>query len=215
MDNDNKRFCECGCGKIIKKDKKFVHGHNKSMLGKKHSEETKLKISKKKKGCTPWHKGKKDVYSKEVLKQMSDSHKGKMIGEDNHFYNKKHSEETKSKISLSNKGKTPWNKGKKLSKEHREKLIINSIKRMKKVGANGYCKDFDKELKDFIRERDSYECQDCNMGQDKHFEKWNCKLSVHHKDGDKLNTEHGNLISLCKSCHTKADYNLTLEILVR
>lgn len=44
------------------------------------------------------------------------------IGKDNPFYGKKHSEETKAKISESRKGKPAWNKGKHLSEEWREKI---------------------------------------------------------------------------------------------
>jgi group I intron endonuclease len=66
-------------------------GQNGWMTGKKHTEETKEKISK------------------------------KLKGENNPFYGKKHSDETKKKISNSIKESDEWNKKIK-SKEHRNKL---------------------------------------------------------------------------------------------
>ena len=41
-----KKFCECGCGKEVKK--RFVHGH--TMVGRKFSEEHKRKIGESNKG---------------------------------------------------------------------------------------------------------------------------------------------------------------------
>lgn len=41
-----------------------------------------------------------------------------MSGEKNPFYGKKHSEETKRKLSESHKNKIPWNKGKKIKEVH-------------------------------------------------------------------------------------------------
>lgn len=52
-----------------------------------------------KKGSSPWHKGKKGVYSEETLKKFSEARKGR----------------------------TPWNKGKKLSAEHCFALSISHI----------------------------------------------------------------------------------------
>lgn len=48
---------------------------NKNMLGKKHSEESKRKMSEALKGKTSWNKGKK--FSDEARQKMSESHKGK------------------------------------------------------------------------------------------------------------------------------------------
>ena len=50
-------------------------GKGNPNYGKTHSPETRKKISKSNKGQIPWSKGKKGVYSKKVLKKMSESHK--------------------------------------------------------------------------------------------------------------------------------------------
>jgi len=50
-----KKLCACGCGNEVKPNLKkgivpdFIHGHNKPMLNKHHSEETKNKISRREK----------------------------------------------------------------------------------------------------------------------------------------------------------------------
>jgi hypothetical protein len=72
---------------------------SESAKGRIKSEEHKLKISASLKGRIkseePWNKGKKKIYSQEALQKMSESHKGNknMLG-------KKHSEESKQKMSL-------------------------------------------------------------------------------------------------------------------
>jgi hypothetical protein len=74
------------------------------------------------KGHVPWNKGKTDVYSEEVIKIMSDSAKLRS-GEKGSFWGKKHSEETRRKISEGrNKGLSagsivPWNRNKIISQK--------------------------------------------------------------------------------------------------
>ena len=49
----------------IIKNQTFV-GHNNPMYGKKHSKESKIKMSEIKKGFVPWNKGLKNCYSEET-----------------------------------------------------------------------------------------------------------------------------------------------------
>ena len=56
--------------------------------------------------------------SEETRKKMSEKRKG----ENNSFYGKHHSEETKRKISEANKGKQSWSKGKHCSEETKRKM---------------------------------------------------------------------------------------------
>ncbi len=71
-------------------------------LGMKHSDETKKKMSEIKRG-EPWNKGKKGLQmcSDETKKKMSESRKG----DGNSFYGKKHTQESKNKISNKAKGR--------------------------------------------------------------------------------------------------------------
>lgn len=53
-------------------------------------------------------------HSEETKKRISKSRKGKCVGKDNFNYGKAKSEEVRKKISQSKKGHIPWNKGLKL-----------------------------------------------------------------------------------------------------
>lgn len=63
--------------------------------------------------------------------------------------------------------------------------------------------DFTKTLKERIRTRDNYQCQECNTYQ-KNLKR---KLDVHHIDYNKENCIEWNLIALCKSCHSETNFN--------
>lgn len=81
-----------------------------------------------------WNKGKKGLYkhSEETLKKLSEAHKGKQTGENNGMYGKKHSEETRLKMSIDRKGRkvseetrrklSAVNTGRKLTEEQKEKF---------------------------------------------------------------------------------------------
>lgn len=68
------------------------------------------------------------------------------------------------------------------------------------ISAEPYCFDWNSsEFKEYIFERDEYKC-------------WNCgnkysKLVRHHIDYNKKNCDPINIITLCRSCHTKTNYN--------
>ena len=59
------------------------------------------------KGHTPWSKGKR--LSKKHRTHLSEAHLGKPRG--GNPENWKHTKETKEKIGIAGKGRTPWNKG--------------------------------------------------------------------------------------------------------
>ncbi len=83
-------------------------GDKHHFYGKKHSEDTRLKISKSIKGKNTGSKhhfyGKK--HSEDTRLKISKSRKSKNTGSKHHFYGKKHLEDTRLKISKSRKGKT-------------------------------------------------------------------------------------------------------------
>jgi hypothetical protein len=64
-----------------------------------------------------------------------------------------------------------------------------------------YSVDWTKTLKRSIRERDRYTCQACGeLQSDKAFD-------CHHIDYDKKNCNPDNLITLCRKCHMKTNFN--------
>lgn len=66
-----------------------------------------------------------------------------------------------------------------------------------------YTPEFNRGLKDFIRERDIWTCQYCGKTQ----REIGRKLDVHHVDYDKKNCLPENLVALCRRCNIKANYN--------
>jgi len=70
-----------------------------------------------------------------------------------------------------------------------------------------YPLEFDNQLKQQIRKRDDYTCQNCNMTEEEHIIVHGRVLDVHHIDYDKDNLAPENLISLCQSCNIRANYN--------
>lgn len=74
----------------VEHDSLHNEGEHNSFYGKKHTEETKNRISENKKG---------KKLSEETRRKMSEAHKG----EKNSFYGRRHSEETKKKLSEATK----------------------------------------------------------------------------------------------------------------
>lgn len=63
--------------------------------------------------------------------------------------------------------------------------------------------NFTETRKQAVRERDNQTCQICG----KEWDGTGPRFDVHHIDDNKNNFEIGNLITLCKSCHTKSHRN--------
>ena len=64
-----------------------------------------------------------------------------------------------------------------------------------------------KRIRNFIRLRDEFKCQLCQMTEQEHYLIYDLSLDVHHIDYDKQNNKSINLISLCKPCHVRTNYN--------
>ena len=123
------------------------------------------------------------------------------------------SKETKEKIRLAKVGKPGKNKGKhwKLSKEAKLKISLNKRRENNPNWQGGisylpYPEDWTDTLRESIRKRDDYTCQECGIHQDELTGRIK-KLSVHHIDYDKNNLNPDNLISLCYVCHLKTNSN--------
>ena len=149
-----------------------------------------------------------DLYSeekaKELKKRLSERMKGEnsplygreCSGKNNSFFGKKHSEKTRKKISEKNKGHTPWNKGKDFMKLEKNPAWKGGI------SFEPYGLKFNAELKEQIRKKYYYRCQQCFRHQDE----LGYKIPVHHIDYNKQNNESSNLIPLCKTCHTQTNF---------
>jgi len=66
-----------------------------------------------------------------------------------------------------------------------------------------YSLEFNTELKEQIRQRDSYTCKKCGIKQKNYYR----KLDIHHIDYNKENCNEYNLISLCSKCNNKVNHN--------
>jgi len=70
-----------------------------------------------------------------------------------------------------------------------------------------YTIEFTEELKESIRKRDDYKCQNCSMTEEEHLIVNGQVLHVHHIDYNKQNCSKENLITTCKQCNIRANYN--------
>ena len=76
-----------------------------------------------------------------------------------------------------------------------------------KKGNFPYPLEFSKELKLKIRQRDNFECQNCNMTEEENISVYGRVLEIHHIDYNKENCKEENLISLCQGCNIRANFN--------
>lgn len=70
-----------------------------------------------------------------------------------------------------------------------------------------YTKEFSSELKEKIRQRDNYNCQNCGMTDEEHIVVLGYHLTIHHIDYNKDNCNKENLITLCNQCNVRANKN--------
>jgi len=70
-----------------------------------------------------------------------------------------------------------------------------------------YPQEFNDKLRESIRKRDNYTCQNCGMTEEEHLIVIGKILEVHHIDYNKQNCKEENLIALCCGCNTRANYN--------
>jgi len=70
-----------------------------------------------------------------------------------------------------------------------------------------YPMEFNSELKEQIRERDKYECQNCGMTEEEHIIVNGQVLHIHHIDYNKKNCNKTNLITTCQQCNIRANFN--------
>lgn len=66
------------------------------------------------------------------------------------------------------------------------------------------------EIREKVKKRDNYTCQDCGIKEEESYNLYSQPLQVHHIIPYQECKKHepDNLITLCHSCHSKADGNL-------
>lgn len=189
--------------------------------GKKLSEETKRKMSLAKKR-NPYWKGKH--LSEETKRKMSEKRKGKHFSPKTEFKKGRYVQHPNWYKAVV--GKESYRKGKTLEEEYgKERAKEIKIKMSQaltglNVGENNpgwrggisfepYGIEFNKTLKNQIRARDHFRCQECFRHQDELRLKNNkpYKLNIHHIDYNKKNNNSSNLISLCRNCHAQTSFN--------
>ena len=163
--------------------KRKISQHNaKYWLNKNRSEGTKRKIS-------LANKGKGHPISEETKRKISKKrkmflkeHPSAIMGKNNPFYNKHHTEKAKMKNRLAHLREKCnfWKGGKSFEP---------------------YTLDFNNLLKEQTRQKNNFICQSCGLVQN------GVKLDVHHVDYNKKNCSPDNLITLCRKCHRKTNSN--------
>ncbi len=150
-------------------------------------------------------------------------------GKANPMYGRKHSEETKQKMSRNRSGLDSWWQGRKRSPEQCQQISRIRKQWWRDVGskwnmqqrkiwgtpgsdhpnwrggkiAGCYPSGWTNIFKEQIRSRDAYECQLCGKPEVENKR----RLDVHHIDYNKDNLNPMNLISLCMSCHRRTGGN--------
>ena len=162
-----------------------------SFKGKKHTKETKNKMSE------SWD------YDKHITKGFREKLSRANSGKNNPMYGKPITDEHRKHLVESHVGQIAWNKGKRFPQ-------VTGNKNGNWKG--GVTPEIHKRLNDFkwlriineIRERDNFTCQLC--GKKNHI------LDIHHIIPYRItqNNNPKNLISLCKSCHAKIDNKINI-----
>ena len=131
-------------------------------------------------------------------------------GEDNPFYGKHHSKESKKEMGAK-MGTDPWNKGDNDVYSNESLHKMSDAKKGMYYGKDNpnwlgglsfepYDSEFNNQLKQQIMQRDAYVCQLCNkfiLG----------RYGTHHIDYNKKNSTSFNLVLLCHQCHMMTNSN--------
>lgn len=130
------------------------------------------------------------------------------------WFGKKRDAKTNEKNRIAHLGKPAWNKGLKgimkpnktsFKKGEHHGIEFGRGRRVDRENHYNwkggksfelYGTEFNKELKTKIRKRDEFVCQECGKNG----------FDIHHIDYDKKNNDSKNLITLCRKCHMKTNF---------
>lgn len=188
-------LCGCGCGAVVNAGRRFRQGHwAKTAEGREIRRNCQL--------------GRK--LPMETRAKMSAAHMG-------HGYSEK------TKAALNARNRTGWQKtvGHKISRtltghvqskatKLKRSLSMRGSKNPNWKGGNGreYPEEWSWAARE-TRKRDGGLCLSCGTGV---YQAGHRSHDVHHIDANKQNCAFENLITLCRSCHTTADYYLDRSI---
>lgn len=190
-------YCKCNCGEKIKLLPQHINGNLPKYISH--------------------HFGKNKKVSIETRQKISNSTIGRFKGMSyEEIYGKKRAKKIRNKRSKQTSGtkngmfgKNSWNKDKTWKDDNRimHGKECNSWQGGKSFELYGI--EFNKILKEKIRKRDNYRCQQCFRHQDELYDKKGKKysLNIHHINYNKRNNSLNNLISLCRNCHTQTNYS--------
>jgi 5-methylcytosine-specific restriction endonuclease McrA len=189
--------------KISESHKKlYINGYINPFKGRKHTEETKRKIGLKSIGRQTTL-GKKWHWIEEIKERMKNNGRNKKISEAKKGKKRlPFSEEWKRKMSESHRGKKSYERTEKIREKTSNSLKGKLIKNKNPNWKGGISKelygfDWTNLLKHSIRTRDCFVCQICKENG------W----IIHHINYNKKNNNPDNLITLCRSCHSKTNGN--------
>jgi hypothetical protein len=217
------QLCQCGCGEYAKPEKNFIHGHyarvnnpmsdlkvrqrhfkamqvdelkkriSRALLGHIKSEETCQKLSKALKNRkTPWLYGDKNPMTRSEVK-------AKHSRAVNNFPDMDVIIEKRKQTSMEKYGVDNYS----LTDEFKESILGKNHPNWKGgISCEPYCEIWlDKEYKESIKKRDNYTCQNPECKHE------NTDLLIHHINYIKKDCIPENLITLCRSCNGKANFN--------
>ena len=178
--------------------------------GKSRSEETKQNISKSKTGERNPNYGKhlspeirRKISSTLMGRRFSDTHCQRLgetqTGKQNPMYGKHHSAKTRASMSVAHMGKHP-----NVAARAKMGRPMNGEQNPNWRGGISflpYSMGWDNSIRELIRKRDNYTCVLCGDIQSER------QHDVHHINYDKEDLCPENLITLCRSCHTKTNYD--------
>ena len=93
-------------------------------------------------------------------------------------------------------------------KEHSKRMLKDNNPMWKNgISKLPYAFSFSNKLKNKIRKRDNYTCQNCGITNEEHLIRLKKSITIHNIDYDKMNSNEYNLITLCQGCNSKANFN--------
>jgi len=167
-------------------------------------------------GFQKGHKGIGNVFSPGHEVSQNTIDRAREVNKGNKYnLGKKRSEKTKKKLSESHKGKKQTEEAKRKIREYNIRTGKQPPIMWGKDNPNWnngssfepYSPDWTETLREMMRQRDNYICQKCGKTQKEEIKTIGCKLTIHHIDYDKKNCNPDNLITLCRRCNLKANFN--------